>query len=145
MPTSFPYPKKRQRNNGIKTMFKKAEGRTKQSHRAECDINTIVSRYTKEGVLTHVNLREPRYGVVPATDFSQAMRLVTTAQETFEQLPAHLRKRFGHSAESFLSFASDPANEAEMVELGLLDEKPADPPAEPASPPEEGDTPDPVE
>lgn len=118
------------------------QGRTKQQFREECNINNIMKRYEKTGVLKHVNLREPQYGLVPATDFAEAMRIVTDAQETFNSLPSELRKRVGHSPEEFLRFYANSENAAELESYGLHSVSPAEPEPAPSAP---ADTPEPAE
>lgn len=96
---------------------------THQSFKAECDIRNIMKRYTKTGVLTHVNSMSPQYldaSVVP--DYQESLNLIISAQETFDSLPSTLRKRFNNDPLEFLSFTSDESNRLEMAKLGLLND-----------------------
>lgn len=109
---------------------------TKQSFKAECDINTIMKKYEKTGLISHVAKHNGRYGdFLAAPDYLDAMVSVVQAQEAFSTLPAALRKRFGNDPAEFLDFVSNPANEDEMRKLGLLkplrpvDDVPASTPA----------------
>lgn len=95
------------------------ESMTVQSFKDECDINKIMARYVKTGVITHLNPAEPRYGFAPAGDFLGAMSLVTQAQQSFDELPAEVRRKFDNDPGKFLDFIDDPANEAELAEMGL--------------------------
>ncbi len=99
----------------------KVEGKslTKQSMKDECDINRIMARYDKTGLLTHMAQMEPKYADVDATDFMDAMLIVKNAQEAFEELPSELRLKFGNDPANFLAFMDDPKNDKEAVELGL--------------------------
>lgn len=112
----------------------KSDGKTRQEFKDECDINNIMSRYRKDGIVTHINVREPQYGIVPAVDFHAAMNLVTDAQQTFETLDSSIRKKFGNSIENFLEFVENPDNTEAMEEMGLLT------PSEPEEDPSEGQT-----
>lgn len=103
------------------------KGRTKQSMAAECDINGIMAKYQKTGVVAHVAKHSGSYGFATSMDFSDAMNLVTHAQAMFNDLPSSLRNRFGGDPAAFLDFVQNPENEAEARELGLL-------PADPSSP-----------
>ncbi len=131
-------------------VFPIGKSRTKQSMREESDINIIMARYEKTGLIEHVNKYGGQYADMPDdVEFHSAMNLVTEAQQTFADLPAGMRDRFRNDPEEFLEFLSNPENRDEMVELGFLpppapepvvEEKPLDPgapaPASPASPPE---------
>lgn len=95
---------------------------TKQQFADECDINNIIDRFEQTGQLPAGTNREPQYGYAPATDFREAMEIVTKAKENFDRLPAQIRARFGNSPENFLQFAENPANLPEMVAMGLAEQ-----------------------
>lgn len=104
--------------------------RTRQEFAAECDVNEIMKRYEKAGVLTHVNRREPLYldySEVP--DLQTAMNQVFTAEREFMLLPARVRKEFDNDPVRFVEFASKDENIDRLREWGLA--KPAPKPAEP--------------
>lgn len=107
------------------------EGRgAKQSFKDECDINLIMRRFIKTGVITHVNNFSPQYGEVPSQTYHEAMEIVRHANEMFSEVPAAVRKKFGNSAEAFLEFVSDEKNVDELRKLGMVKpivEKPKDP------------------
>lgn len=92
---------------------------TQQQFKEEADINTIVDRFLKSGVLpTAVNM--PQYvdyeGVF---DFQSAMNVVRKADENFMRLDAKVRARFNNSPQAFLEFFANPENAEEAVRLGL--------------------------
>lgn len=95
---------------------------TKQSFAAECDINTIMSRYQSTGEMPVINQVAPQYLDLDQTDFQEAMQLVAGAQSLFAELPSAIRNRFKNDPGEFLAFTSDPANRAEMHSLGMLKE-----------------------
>lgn len=101
-----------------------SEDRTRQSFRAECDINNIVSRIKKTGFVplqTQESLRRQVYGdasVVPQS-LEEAYAVVARADAAFASLPARLRERFQHPA-GLLRFIENPENLKEAVDLGLL-------------------------
>lgn len=97
--------------------------RTKQAFKEECDINTIISRFLKTGVMNFANKNEPRYADVTGIEFQDAMQKVAAAQSLFNELPAALRNRFENEPAKFLTFVQDEKNREEAVALGLL--KPA--------------------
>lgn len=98
---------------------------TQQQFAEEADINTIVARFLKSGVLpTPVNM--PQYvdyeGVF---DFQSAMNVVRAADENFMRLDAKVRARFNNSPQEFLEFFANPANTEEAIRLGLAIPKPS--------------------
>lgn len=108
---------------------------TKQSMKAECDINNILRRFAKTGVLEHVTGRAARFvDVSQVTDYRAALDHVRSADEYFSRLPAKVRARFKNDAAEFLDFVSDAKNEAEAVELGLLQAKKVEPAVPAAAP-----------
>lgn len=113
------------------------ETRTKQSFKDECDINNIMAKYQRTGLVEAVNQRQPQYGDVSAIDFRTAMETVANAQEMFEAMPSSTRKRFGNSPASFLEFVQDPGNRAEAIKLGLMKEDVVEAPVEPVEAPVE--------
>lgn len=112
--------------------------RTKQQFVAECDINNILKQYKLTGQVRHISAKAAMgtYTDLPdPIDFQDAMNMVIRAEDSFATLPAHVRDRFGNSPEQFLMFMADPANQDEMVKLGLATD-PRTPPIGPsASPP----------
>ncbi len=93
----------------------------KQAFKAECDINTIMTRFEKTGLLEHVNQHQGDYGDytnVPA-DYQAALDQVMAAREMFGSVPSKIRARFENDPAKFLAFVEDPANAEEMYKLGL--------------------------
>ena len=111
------------------------ETMTKQSHKKECDINGIMARYEKTGLIEHVNNHQGDYGdfTEAPSDYQSALDQVIAAQEMFMTIPAKVRAQFGNDPGQFLKFVEDPANAEQLVELGLANPKPAE--QEPAVPP----------
>lgn len=96
-----------------------AEGRTKQSFKQECDINTIMSRYLKTGLLEHVRQDIAQFIDVTGADFMEAQNLVAGANSMFHSLPSHIRTKFDNNPAEFLKFMENPANAQEAISLGL--------------------------
>lgn len=96
------------------------KGLTEQSHKQQCDINYILRDYHKTGLVKHAAKHQGRYDDVTVQDFQEAMFLVTNAQRMFMELPADMRHRFQNDPGQFLGFVQDPANAAEMAEMGIL-------------------------
>lgn len=96
---------------------------TEQSHKDECDINKIMHKFQRTGIITHSKKYEGQYDYATSTDFLTAMSIVARGQQMFDDLPSSLRSRFGNDPSNFLDFINDPANEDEAVKLGLLTDK----------------------
>ena len=105
----------------------KVEGpsRTKQSFRDECDINGIMKKFEKTGLLEHVNEHRGDYGDftdVPQ-NYHEALSQVVAAEQMFMTLPAKVRARFRNDPGEFLAAvdSADPAVQGELVRLGLAE------------------------
>ncbi len=104
------------------------KSRTRQSEAKDADINNIVARYDRTGVLPTIG-REGFYADVSQVgDYRDALERVRVADEAFMQLPAKVRAKFDNDAAQFLDWTSDPGNREEMRELGLIEADPADEP-----------------
>lgn len=112
----------------------------------DCDVNTIMAKYQKTGLLDHVNRFQGNYGdFTDAPTFHEAFQKVIDAQAMFLTLPSSVREKFANDPGLFLEYVSDPENEDGMRELGILPkvakqptgdkpvEKPVEKPAEKAS------------
>ncbi len=95
---------------------------TEQHHKDSCDINKIMGRYRKTGVIDHLNKHGPLYGEIPSIGLQEATEIVEKADEMFNDLPSHIRNKFDNKPGEFLDFVQDPANLEEMRELGLSKE-----------------------
>lgn len=101
----------------------------KQQFKAECDVNQIMRKFEKNGIIEHRNRYQGDYAdVTGMVDYHQAMLAVTAAEEMFMTLPAAVRTRFHNDPGAFLSFVDDPANADEMLRMGLR-EDPSPPPS----------------
>lgn len=94
----------------------------KQAFKDECNINTIMSKYQKTGLIEHVQKVQGAYGdFTSVQDYQLSLNQVIEAQEAFEALPAAVRKRFGNDPSHLMSFLEDPSNLDEAVKLGLVE------------------------
>lgn len=91
-----------------------------QHFRDECDVNRILAKYQKTGLIEHVNKFGGEYADLSAVpDFQDALNSVIAAQDAFDSLPSKLRKEFGNDPAAFLDFVHNPDNKDEMVKMGL--------------------------
>lgn len=115
---------------------------TQQNFRDETDINLILAKYAKTGLIDHINKYGGEYADMPnEVDFHAAMNLVTNAQSMFAELPSGIRANFDNDPAQFLDFVDDPENREAAIEMGLF---PSDAPvasSEPVPGDPGGDTP----
>ena len=128
---------------------------TEQHHKDSCDINLIMRKYQRTGMIDHVNKYAGHYGDLDGTTFQDQQLAVAKAISMFEELPSSAREHFDHDPAKFLDFAmtiDDSTERSELVAAGLLDPDPYDPPTElarareeapePSSEPERDTSPD---
>lgn len=102
--------------------------RTKQAPHAECDINVIMSKYEKTGVINHFNTHQGDYGdFLGFSDFHDAMNQVRAAEDAFASIPSRIRKEFNNDPAQFMEFAQNPSNLDKMREMGLAKDLPPTP------------------
>ncbi len=98
-------------------------GRTKQAMQAECDINNIMAKYQRTGMIDFVNKHAAHYGDCTAIDFQKSMQTVITMREMFSELTSSVRKRFDNDPEKFLNFMENAENRQEAIQLGLIEQE----------------------
>jgi len=95
------------------------EGMTKQSFKDECNINKIMEKFQRTGILNHYTANAPQYMDIEPLDYHQAMNIIAEANSMFEELPAIARAKFNNDPETFLEYVQDPQNKDELPTLGL--------------------------
>lgn len=94
--------------------------RTLQNFKAESEIDNIMRRYEKTGIIEHQARFQGRYGdFTNAPDYMTAMNKVVAANEMFLTLPSKIRKQFDNDPAQFIDFVSNPENGPELVKMGL--------------------------
>lgn len=104
---------------------------TVQSAKDDCDINVIVKRFMKTGVLPVVQRGPAITGSVTPMEFRDALDLVRQGQAEFDALPARVRRHFLNDPARFVEACQDPSRVEELRSLGL-----ANPPLAPAASPQ---------
>lgn len=102
----------------VKTMFDDVS-LTQQHLKKSSDVNYIINKYEKTGVIDNVKTNG-RYIDCTAADYHQACNLAIQAEESFMSLPSAVRKRFANDPGELLAFLDDPSNRKEAESLGLL-------------------------
>ena len=120
--------------NRVAVLVNSGPTRTKQSFKDECDINNIMAKYQRTGLIDAVSRIQPQYGDVVGFDFQFAMDQIVQAQEMFMELPSSWRKRFHNDPREFVEFVGNPENREEAVRLGLIVEPEAPEPVSAPSP-----------
>lgn len=109
-----------------------------QSFKEECDINTILAKYNKTGILEHVQKVQGSYGdFTNVQEYQLNLNQVIAAQDAFDALPAKIRERFANDPARLMTFLNDEKNLDEAVSLGLV-EAPEPPQAQSPSPAKKG-------
>ncbi len=116
-----------------------------QHFKEECDINNIMKKYVKTGLITHVAENQGRFADVSEVGtYHEAVQRVRDTRKFFVGLPTSVRDYFDNDPALFLDFMADPANAGELRRMGLeaLAEEPEDPAVEeveedPGEPPED--------
>lgn len=96
---------------------------TVQSEKNNCDVNQILKKYDKTGLITHVNRSVSSYGdFSEVNEYQDSLNFVIAAREAFDELPADIRKKFNNDPGFFFEFCTNPDNQDEMIELGLAED-----------------------
>lgn len=96
------------------------DSRTKQDTQDQCDINSIIKKYDKHQIITHVNNTKAQYGdFTIRNEYKENMEMCVQAQQSFDELPSQVRKQFHNDPGEFIEFVTNPKNLTEMVKLGL--------------------------
>lgn len=113
--------------------------RTKQSFAQECDINHIVARFEKTGVVTHLNRVQGTYADVSEMgSYREALDIVRAVQNDFSKLPSAVREQFGNDPASFIDRlqSMSPQEVQELIYGPLRAEDPVPAPEVPPTAPE---------
>ena len=103
----------------VKRSFEGAKSRTKQSMRDECNVNNIMAKYKKTGLVPVATGQAVYADVSGEVDYLEMQRRVIAVGNIFQRLPASLRARFDHDPAKYIEFITNPANDEEAVKLGL--------------------------
>lgn len=106
--------------------------KTQQHFREEVDINNIVAKFKRTGMVPSIN-ENPQYGDISSLDFLHMQNAVVDMKNRFMRLPGKTRARFNNDPHQMLRFIEDPENHDDAVKLGLLRKKPKAPTPTPTS------------
>lgn len=96
-------------------------GRTKQEFRNDADINSIIAKYRRTGVLPPSAHRSAaRFGdFSQIPDFTEMCARVDAARDLFLALPSAVRKAFDHDPGKFIAATQSREGMEKLVELGI--------------------------
>lgn len=126
---------KRETNGSRRVSFTSDEASlTEQTHANAANINSIMKKFNRTGVLPNP-VSEGVYGdFSTATDYHDAQNRILQAESQFMDLPSHVRTRFDNDPGKLFEFVNDPDNAEEGREMGLLPPLPRKDPPEPPEP-----------
>lgn len=111
------------RANGTKRVvtINDQPSRTQKQFRDKVNVNSIMAKYRKTGLIDHVRQTPGVYtDLTRLPDYQTAMETVVRAQETFQTVPANIRLKFDNDPAKFIAFLDDDKNYDEAVKLGLI-------------------------
>ena len=102
----------------------KSVSRTKQSFKKKSNINNIIAKYNRTGILATTPgvtpTRAPVFGdFTNAGTYMDQMIKITKFNEEFMALPSTLRNKFQNNPALLIDFLANPDNAVEAMELGL--------------------------
>lgn len=93
---------------------------TDQSQRDDADINVLVRRWRRTGVMPQVRTVGSYGDFTGVDDYQSALERVRAADDQFMTLPADVRRAFNDDPAALLAALDDPSQHAELVRLGVL-------------------------
>jgi len=94
--------------------FTKSKNHTRSEQAPATDINNIVKRFHKTGVIDWVANNEPQFGDFTNINFEEIQNKVAQGKQLFESLPAHVRKEFNNNPSEFIEFIQTKDNIEDM-------------------------------
>lgn len=97
---------------------------TKQSFADDTDINNIMRKYEKTGILPDLSQKQYDFmDVSSGFDYHECANRIHEVDGIFMALPAQIRSQFDNDAGQFLNFIADPLNKETMALMGLSEAK----------------------
>lgn len=110
------------------TIFDKSDprsvSRTQQHFKKETNINSILKKYKKSGLLTDPLIKPtvyPQFGdFTDVVDFQTMKNKMIQVQNYFNSLPVEIRNKFGNDPHNLMEFMNNDENKEEAIKLGLI-------------------------
>jgi len=98
---------------------------TQQHFKHEVNINTIIAKFNKTGILGDGQAAVPRYADVSLFgDFREAQEKIQMGKDAFMALPFEVRKLAGNDPQRVWEVLTNPANRGILEEAGVLEKIP---------------------
>lgn len=98
------------------------ESQTVQSDADLADLNKIIARYKKTGIVAGLNEAQGQFlDVSQHQDFAEVMRTARAAEMEFMKLPSKVREEFGHDVANWLDAAFDRDKREALVDSGVIE------------------------
>ena len=106
----------------VKLSFKGKKGRSKtqQNFRDDVNVNTIMAKAKRTGILPQTIGGQFR-DVSSGLDYKESLDKIMEIDGMFSKLPAKIRTRFQNNPSEIVEFLQNPDNDKEARELGLLE------------------------
>lgn len=95
-------------------------GKVEQAHKDACNVNTIVAKAHRTGLMPFANALATYGDFLDDDDYQSAMEKIKKADTAFLTLHPSLRAKFDNDPGKLLQFLSDSANKEAAIDLGLL-------------------------
>ena len=100
------------------------ESMTQQCFKDQCNVNNILAKYQKTGMVDHLNKHAAQYADLSELgDYRENIEKVRNAEILFNDLPSAMRNRFANDPAAFLEYCSDPSNLDELIKTGVAKDK----------------------
>lgn len=106
--------------NKIRLDFSDAPSRTKSEFADDCNINNIVGKAMKTGILPSGNRKPLFEDFSMVSDYVDTQRTIAQAEQNFMQLDPTIREQFGNNVANLLDFIDNPENAEEAAAMGLI-------------------------
>lgn len=93
---------------------------TEQHHVNDTDINQIVGKFIKTGLIPQVQSEKTFRDVSGGLSYQDTLDILNDANARFSALSAKIRRRFNDNPHEFLEFVDDKDNYDEAVKLGIF-------------------------
>lgn len=111
--------KKRRTEFGISF---KGPGRTRQDQKDSCDINLIMRKYLKRGILPRINAKTPVYDDFSTVlSYHESLDRIARADALFAALPAELRANCKNDPALLIEYVESGDHVDELVDLGVME------------------------
>lgn len=99
----------------------RSKSRTQQNFRDDVNVNTIMRKARRTGVLPVKQPVENYFqDLIGYEDYHTSLNKIMAIDKLFAQLPAKCRNKFKNDPAEILTFLQDPKNKAEAQEIGLI-------------------------